>query len=199
MREDCSQVRTVDAEDCSQVRTVDAEDCSQVRTVGADISVRSARRDEVEATAEIAVAAYRAEGLLDDDSHYEPVLRDAASRYEQAELLVAVDGDDTILGTVTVAPSGTPMSQIARDGELEFRMLSTSVAARGRGVGELLTRAVIDRARELGCHRVVLCVIDENAKAIRLYHRLGFVRLPERDWQPAPGVQLVAFGLDVGG
>lgn len=164
-----------------------------------DVFVRPARRDEVAATAEIAVAAYRAEGLLDDDSHYEPVLRDAATRYEQAELLVAVDGDDTLLGTVTVAPSGTPLSQIARDGEMEFRMLSTLVAARGRGVGELLIRAVIDRARELGCHRVVLCVVDVNTKAIRLYDRLGFVRLPERDWQPVPDVQLIAFGLDVEG
>nr|WP_034278149.1 GNAT family N-acetyltransferase [Haloechinothrix halophila] len=164
-----------------------------------EITIRPARYDEVDATAEIAVSAYRAEGLLDDDSHYEAVLRDATTRYEQAELLVAVDGDDTMLGTVTVAPSGTPLSQIAGDGELEFRMLSTSVAARGRGVGELLVHAVIDRAREFGCHRVVLCVVDENAKAIRLYDRLGFVRLPERDWKPVPDVRLIAFGLDVDG
>ncbi len=104
-----------------------------------------------------------------------------------------------MLGTVTVAPHWTPLAQIARDGEMEFRMLSTSVAARGRGVGELLIRAVVDRARELACHRVVLCVVDGNAKAIRLYRRLGFVRLPERDWQPVPDVQLIAFGLDVEG
>lgn len=176
-----------------------SEDCLQVRTVGADVFIRPARRDEVEATAEIAVAAYRSEGLLDDDSHYEPVLRDAATRFEKAELLVAVDGDDTLFGTVTVAPSWSPLSQIAKDGELEFRMLSTSVAARGRGVGELLIRAVIDRARELGCDRVVLCVVDVNAKAIRLYDRLGFARLPERDWRPVPDVQLIAFGLDIEG
>ncbi|MPY77028.1 MAG: GNAT family N-acetyltransferase [Actinophytocola sp.] len=167
--------------------------------MGAEITIRPARRDEVDTTAEVTIDAYRAEGLLDDDSHYVATLRDAMTRYEQAELLVAVDGDDTMLGTVTVAPSGTPLSQIARDGELEFRMLSTSVAARGRGVGELLTRAVIDRARELGCGRVVLCVVDKNAKAIRLYDRLGFTRLPERDWQPAPGVQLIAFGVDTDG
>lgn len=175
-----------------------SEDCSQVRTVGPEVTVRPARADEVAATAEIALAVYRAEGLLDDDSGYEATVRDAATRYEQAELLVAVDDTDTVLGSVTVAVSGTPMAQIARHGELEFRMLSRSTAARGRGVGELLTRAVIERAHELGRTRVVLCVIDQNAHAIRLYRKLGFARLPERDWQPAPGVQLIAFGLGTG-
>ena len=31
--------------------------------------------------------------------------------------------------------------------------------------------------------------------AHRLYERLGFTRLPERDWSPVPGVQLVAYAL----
>ena len=29
--------------------------------------------------------------------------------------------------------------------------------------------------------------------AHRLYERLGFVRAPDRDWGPVPGVDLVAF------
>ena len=31
--------------------------------------------------------------------------------------------------------------------------------------------------------------------AHRLYERLGFTRLPERDWSPVAGVQLVAYRL----
>jgi hypothetical protein len=31
--------------------------------------------------------------------------------------------------------------------------------------------------------------------AHRLYTRLGFVRLPTRDWEPVPGISLRAFGL----
>jgi ribosomal protein S18 acetylase RimI-like enzyme len=31
--------------------------------------------------------------------------------------------------------------------------------------------------------------------AHRLYERLGFTRVPERDWSPVPGVQLVAYAL----
>jgi len=34
--------------------------------------------------------------------------------------------------------------------------------------------------------------------AHRLYRRLGFVRVPERDWEPVPGVVLWAFGIELG-
>jgi hypothetical protein len=33
--------------------------------------------------------------------------------------------------------------------------------------------------------------------AHRLYQRLGFVRCPERDWSPLPGVELVVYRLDL--
>lgn len=67
-------------------------------------------------------------------------------------------------------------------------------AARRRGVGEALVTAVLQRANEIGAHRVVLCSTEEMCVAHRLYARLGFARLPERDWQPVPGMTLLAFG-----
>ena len=33
--------------------------------------------------------------------------------------------------------------------------------------------------------------------AQRLYQRAGFRRLPDRDWSPAPGVTLLAYGMDL--
>ena len=33
--------------------------------------------------------------------------------------------------------------------------------------------------------------------AHRLYERLGFGRCPERDWEPLPGVELLAFRLEL--
>lgn len=162
-----------------------------------EVTVRLARPHEVGRAGEIAAEAYLAEGLLDDAGDYETHLRDAADRAERAELLVAVDDSGIVLGSVTVARSGTPYARIARDGELEFRMLASAPSVRGRGIGELLTRAVLDRSRELGCARVVLGVADNNARAIRLYERLGFQRLPERDWSPVPGVRLHGFALEL--
>jgi ribosomal protein S18 acetylase RimI-like enzyme len=45
---------------------------------------------------------------------------------------------------------------------------------RRKGVGEQLTRALIDRARELGARELWLEVIVENKPAIKLYEKLGF-------------------------
>jgi ribosomal protein S18 acetylase RimI-like enzyme len=146
------------------------------------------------------VAAYRFDEYV--DSHqggYADVLADARSRAREAELLVAVDVGDALLGTVTIAWPGTPYAEVSKPGEIEFRMLAVSPDARGRGVGEALVRAVIARAREAGAHRLVMSSAASMAAAHRLYQRLGFQRLPERDWNPVPGKDLVAcaFSLEL--
>jgi ribosomal protein S18 acetylase RimI-like enzyme len=66
-------------------------------------------------------------------------------------------------------------------------MLAVAHAARGRGVGEALVRACAERARAVeGRVRVVLSTQRTMRTAHRLYERLGFVRTPERDWNPLP-------------
>jgi hypothetical protein len=32
-----------------------------------------------------------------------------------------------------------------------------------------------------------------------MYEQEGFVRLPERDWSPAPGITLLAYGMRLNG
>jgi GNAT superfamily N-acetyltransferase len=49
-------------------------------------------------------------------------------------------------------------------------------SSRRRGLGELLTRRLLDRAREIGAREMLLEVIVENAPAIALYEKLGFER-----------------------
>jgi ribosomal protein S18 acetylase RimI-like enzyme len=75
-------------------------------------------------------------------------------------------------------------------------MLAVSPAARGRGVGEALTRRVLDRGLELGLNGVVLSSSQEMAAAHRLYERLGFYRTPAADWSPVPDVTLITYRLD---
>lgn len=158
--------------------------------------VRPVRTEELDAVGELTVAAYVADGMDLADSYVE-VLADAARRAGDADLLVAVDADDRLLGTVTVCEPGTPWAEVSRPGELEFRMLAVAPDAQGRGVGERLIRAVLDRAGERGVPRVVLSSSGYMHVAHRLYHRLGFIRLPCRDWQPVPGLQLLAFALEL--
>jgi ribosomal protein S18 acetylase RimI-like enzyme len=53
----------------------------------------------------------------------------------------------------------------------------------------------VDRARELGLTGVALSTQPSMGPAHRVYERLGFTRAPERDWQPVPGIRLLAYRL----
>ncbi|WP_410574099.1 GNAT family N-acetyltransferase [Amycolatopsis sp. cmx-4-61] len=162
-----------------------------------DVEIRPPRPEEYAAAGEVTVQAYKADGHLAADVGYDAVLRDVARRVEEAEVLVAVDGAGEVVGTVTIVRPGSEYAEISRPGELEFRMLAVAPSARGRGVGEALTRAVFDRARSLGLRKVVLSSVDRMHGAHRLYERLGFARLAERDWRPFPHVTLIAYQIDV--
>ncbi|MGV9699831.1 GNAT family N-acetyltransferase [Streptomyces sp. NPDC003470] len=153
-----------------------------------DFVIRQASPDEYRALGDITARAYLDDGLLDfgEDDSYLGELRDVAKRATAAQVLAAA-ADGRILGGVTFVPSGGPMADIARPGEAEIRMLAVHHEARGRGVGEALVRSCVDRARAVeGCARVVLSTQRTMHTAHRLYERLGFVRTPERDWNPVP-------------
>lgn len=47
-------------------------------------------------------------------------------------------------------------------------------AERGRGVGEALVAAAVERARGRGCRRIELDVNERNPSALALYGRMGF-------------------------
>lgn len=143
---------------------------------------------------ELTVAAYT---VSRDVGEYAAVLRDVADRVKSAQVLVAVDDDGTVLGSVTNVPEGGPYGEIARAGEGEFRMLAVDPAAQGRGVGTALVEACIADARRRGRSRLVLSSGTWMTAAHRIYQRLGFVRDPARDWTPVPGVDLTAYVLDL--
>ncbi len=155
---------------------------------GMDFVIRRATAEEYDTLGEITAQAYLRDGLLDfgESDAYLYELRDVAKRAAAAEVLVAA-ADGRVLGGVTFVPSGGPMADIARPGEAEIRMLAVAREARGRGAGEALVRACVDRARTVpGCTGVVLSTQTAMRTAHRLYERLGFVRTPDRDWNPLP-------------
>ena len=159
--------------------------------------LRRARPEDYAAIGETTLAAY-APLLGTTEASYAERLRNAEGRDHEAELWVAVAPDDReVLGTVTLCREGSPWREIALAGEGEFRMLAVAPHAQGQGVGEALARHVIDRFREEGAVAVLLSSTPVMDAAHRLYERLGFVRCPERDWEPMPGVQLLAFRLDL--
>ena len=161
------------------------------------VVVRTAVPAEYAAVGDLTARAYLDDGLVPDGSDYDATLRRADDRAAHSELLVAVDAEGALLGTVSYVRAGSLYAEVSRDGEAEFRMLAVDSSARGRGVGRLLALACIERARADGVGAVVISTATNMAPAHALYHSLGFVREPERDWRPIPSVLLLAYRLDL--
>jgi GNAT superfamily N-acetyltransferase len=164
-----------------------------VNSPAGPLTVRRAHPEELAAAGAVVAQAYLLDGH--DEESYLPVLADAASRAEDGEVLVALDGAGQVLGSVTFAAPPSPLAELSRDDEAEFRMLGVSPTARGRGVGTALVQACVDRAKALGKAGIVICTEPEMRSAHRIYERFGFVRDPERDWRPLPDLPLLAYQL----
>jgi ribosomal protein S18 acetylase RimI-like enzyme len=155
------------------------------------VEIRIVRPDEHERLGEITVVAYRAINPPHADAdldEYEAELRDIAGRAAGADVLVAVDGDGdgdgerAVLGGVTYVPDrSSPWAEFDEPDAAGIRMLAVAPEAQGRGVGEALTRACIDRAVAAGRAQILLHSTDWMTTAHRIYERLGFQRDPSFD------------------
>lgn len=158
------------------------------------------RPEEHAAAGEQAVAAYAALPGMGELGRYGEELRDVAGRAGgPGVVLVAVEGDE-LLGNVTYYRRYADEMPFLADklGDLAgFRMLATVPQRQGRGVGEALTRACMERARGQGAPGVALHTTELMAAGQRLYRRLGFDRWPDADlWvgRDKP-VQVLAYRL----
>ncbi|MBN9178419.1 MAG: LLM class flavin-dependent oxidoreductase [Microbacterium sp.] len=178
-----------------------ASDPADGATTGDDVTIRLVRTEEYARAGEVTAAAYIASyGALSDQ--YLTSLRDVAARVREGDVWVATDPTGDLLGTVWVSRPNRPLNpDIGRPGETDFRQLAVAPHARGRGIGEALTRHVIALAAERGSHRVVMNSGPEMTGAHALYTKLGFRRLPEREQErelePGRVVTLLAFGYDL--
>jgi len=67
--------------------------------------------------------------------------------------------------------------------EAELHLLAVAPEQRGVGVGRSLVERALDVARCAGCRRMLLWTQPTMVEAQRLYERVGFRRLPERDFK----------------
>ncbi len=161
------------------------------------MELRLAEPGELGALGELCVAAY--EQFFDGaEDGYRAHVADTGRRAREAELWVAADDDGRLLGCVTYCPPGSPWRELSTSAdEGEFRMLAVHPEARGRGAGQALAALCDERARGHGASRMVLSSLAEMTAAHRIYARLGYTRAPDRDWDPMPGVRLVAFSKEL--
>ncbi len=161
------------------------------------VVVRRAKAAELEEVGHLVARAYLDDELLSADADYLHNIRDAAGRAVDSTVLVAVDDQDVLLGSVTWCSLTSSHREVARAGEGEFRMLGVSAAGRGRGIGELLVRQCIALARADDLAGLVICTSPRMVAARHIYARLDFVRIPELDWMPVPDFPLWAYRLDL--
>jgi ribosomal protein S18 acetylase RimI-like enzyme len=158
-------------------------------------TVQAARPEDFDRIAELTARVYVDGGLASPG--YASELADVTGRADLAELLVVRDPAGRIVGSVALVLDGDFGNVTTSDEEAAFRMLVVDPTAQGRGIGELLVTTCLDRARAAGKRRMVLSTDPRMTAAQRLYERLGFARLPERDWSPAPGVGLIVYSREL--
>ena len=159
------------------------------------LSVELAAPADFAAIADLTVRVYLDEALASE--RYAAQLADVAGRADRSELLVVRDAEGAVVGSVALVLDGDFGEITESEDEAAFRMLAVDPVVRGRGVGELLVRTCLDRARAAGKQWMVLSTDPRMTAAHRLYQRLGFTRLPERDWSPAPGVDLLVYAREL--
>jgi ribosomal protein S18 acetylase RimI-like enzyme len=159
------------------------------------LSVEPARPEDYPRIAELTVGVYVDGGLA--TPAYAPELADVEGRASRSELLVVRDTAGRVVGSVALVLAGDFGNVTASDAEAAFRMLVVDPDVQGQGVGRLLVTECLERARAAGKRRMVLSTDPLMTAAHRLYERLGFTRLPERDWSPVPGVDLLVYAIDL--
>lgn len=147
-----------------------------------DITVRQADRSDFGDIRRITVDAYSDAGYIDDEYAYNHILAAVEEGYAGSSLLVA-ECDGRIVGSVFITRPGGDFSDVAHDGELEFRMLAVEPGQQHQGIGHRLVQAVIDRARrDPDVSGVVLTIAPQMNGQHALYESMNFVRIPTRDF-----------------
>ncbi len=150
--------------------------------------------DDLAAFGRIVLTSYEQLPGHPADAAYDAELLDVGARLARAPVIGAWDAT-TPLGCVTYVPDpANPYAEHLRDDEAGFRMLGVAPSAQGRGVGAALVEACLSAARAGGRRAVFIHSGDWMTTAHHLYHRLGFRRADDRDWDvPGVGVRLLAF------
>ncbi|MFP4634725.1 MAG: N-acetyltransferase family protein [Nitriliruptoraceae bacterium] len=129
----------------------------------------------------ITLASYDAFGRIEGE--YREFLGDPLQRLNGCTALLVAEVDGEVVGTVTFVLPGDEQweGRPTPDGDAGFRVLAVAEGHQGIGVGRRLVQACIDRASELGRHRLQIVSMAWMVRAHQLYRRMGFVRRPDLD------------------
>ncbi len=112
---------------------------------------------------------------------------------------IVAERQGELLGSVLLyPPSADAYRGQAQAGDFpEVRLLAVDPGARGEGIGLALMEECMRRARAAGAAKLGLHTNEMMEAAVRMYRRMGFVRSPEFDFVPAPGVVVEGYVLEL--
>lgn len=158
-----------------------------------DVVIRPASDEELDIVASLMVdayAQYAAAMAPDAWSMFAQDIANVRGRQGDGQLLVAEQAG-SLVGCVTLYRNWRG----AQSDAAGVRLLAVPPPAQGSGIGRALMEHCVETARADGKQRVVLTVTQEMDAARDLSERLGFVRAPELDHEPAPGVRVHGYAL----
>jgi ribosomal protein S18 acetylase RimI-like enzyme len=141
------------------------------------VSIRRARREDILAIItmladdKLGSARERIEDPL-PSSYFEAF--DAVDRDTNIQLVVAEDGEGSVVGCLQLCVLPGLSSQGASRGLIEDVRVASH--CRSRGIGEQLVQWAIAEARAKGCKVIELLTHNSRIDAQRFYERLGFAR-----------------------
>ena len=159
--------------------------------------IREARSQDRAAIHEVTLAAYEEYATRMPPPLWQGYRRNIVATLADPSpaIQLVAEAAGVVVGAVLLYPA-MPGAQPPRVWP-EVRLLAVPPAARGRGVGAALMQECIRRARAAGATVLSLHTTDLMRVAKAMYARLGFVRAPELDFRPAPGVVIKGFRLDL--
>ena len=129
-------------------------------------------------------------------SYLEDIL-DVRSRLAEAELIVA-ELKSQLVGTVTLYSNVPYLPETVWPKDWAgIRLLAVDPKYRRRGIGRALIDEGVRRCREQGTAIIGLHTTEIMDVARRMYERMGFMRVPNFDFHPAPSVVVTAYRLDL--
>ncbi|GAA2557452.1 fructose-1,6-bisphosphatase/inositol monophosphatase family enzyme/GNAT superfamily N-acetyltransferase [Neomicrococcus aestuarii] len=163
------------------------------------VVVRDALPDDYLEIRRITHDAYISGGYF--GSAEEPYMQrvgNVSDRHEDALMWVA-ERDGQVVGSVTIARAGEKWADIAREDELEFRLLAVDPNVQRSGAGSALVERIVAYAKTLpDVNRVSLTTGADWLPAHALYERLGFTRVPDRDWfVPGTDIKLIVYVYEI--
>lgn len=166
-----------------------------------EFTVRNAEPDEFEEVGKLMVRVYsQLEGFpkeTEQPDYYKMLLKIGDfTKKPKTELLIAVSSKGQIAGGVVYfndmqyyGSGGTATKEKNASG---FRLLAVDPSARGGGIGKLLTKKCISKARDQKNAQVIIHTTKAMQTAWKMYEKLGFKRSEDLDFMQG---ELPVFGF----